>query len=222
MSGHAWGTVAHPLWSLPAPNGPTCRVLRRQPWPFLPPPGLDHPLVPNGSRGPDLIPGSRVRRAGVGGSRGPCSTSGHLWGSGRTRLSQPHRSPHRPIGQADPLDVSSSELHFPRCRHLSPSSPWTGHMRPLLRRAPARGVRCVGSAAATAPQDADGRTSVGGARPDTQSAPSGWFAKCTRRSPRQDPVRVGEGTSSFSCPPPHPPGTVAGLGRRPSEVFARR
>lgn len=27
---HAWGTVAHPLWSLP--HGPTCRVLR-QLWP---------------------------------------------------------------------------------------------------------------------------------------------------------------------------------------------
>lgn len=51
---------------------------------FLPPPFLDHLLVSSGSRAPEMTPGSKVRRAGLRGTRGPCSTSGHLGGSGCT------------------------------------------------------------------------------------------------------------------------------------------
>lgn len=85
----------------------------QDPQPFLPPPFLDHLLVSSGSQAPEMTPGSNIRRAGLRGARGPCSTSGHLGGSGCTRLSQPHHSPHQPTGQTDLSDVSSSELLIP-------------------------------------------------------------------------------------------------------------
>ena len=79
----------------------------QDPWPFLPAPFLDHLLVSSGSQAPEMTPGSNVRRAGLRGARGPCSTSGPQG------LSQPHHSPHQPTGQTDLSGVSSRPTDGP-------------------------------------------------------------------------------------------------------------
>lgn len=150
----------------------------QDPWPFLPPPLLNH-LVSSGSWAPELTPGSKVRRAGLRGAKGPCSD--HLGGSGCTRLSQPHRSPHQPTGQTDLSDVSGSELLIPDSSISVLSSPWTGAWV-HCRGSPSPRAYCMGSEVQMALQDVAARTDVGGAHPDIQVAPFGWFTECTWKS----------------------------------------
>lgn len=153
----------------------------QDPRPFLLPPVLNHLLVPSGSRAPELTPGSKVRRTGLRGARGPCSTSDHLGGSGCTQLSQPHCSPPQPTGQTDLSDVSGSELLIPDSSVSLLSSPWTGAWV-HCRGSPSPRAYCVGSEVQTALQDVAARMGVGGAHPDIQVAPSSWFTECTWRS----------------------------------------
>lgn len=150
-----------PSWSLP--HGPTCRVLG-QLWPQTAEPmafltsSLPEPSgIQSGSWAPELTPGSKVRRAGLRGAKGPCSD--HLGAQGA--LSFPSHTAH-PISQQDRLtcQMSAARAAHPDSQYFCPVVSLDRSMGPLQGEPQPRAY-CMGSEVQMALQDVAARTDVG-------------------------------------------------------------